>query len=62
MVQPAEPAPKNSPDDEIQRSQTFVPVLQSSSLFQGTNEVHIQHGNETYRLRMTKAGKLILQK
>ncbi len=37
-------------------------VLQSASLLQGGNEVLIQHGTETYRLRLTKAGKLLLQK
>ncbi len=47
---------------EAVRPSTKLPVLQSSSLLQGGNEVLIQHGAETYRLRVTKAGKLMLQK
>lgn len=34
----------------------------SSDLLQGAREVQIQHGDVTYRLRQTKAGKLILNK
>jgi hemin uptake protein HemP len=47
---------------EAPRPPTRPPVLQSATLLQGENEVLIQHGTETYRLRVTKAGKLILQK
>jgi hemin uptake protein HemP len=36
--------------------------IRSEDLLQGAREVLIQHGQETYRLRMTKAGKLILNK
>ena len=36
--------------------------LDSSSLLQGEKEVLIHHGGEVYRLRLTKNGKLILQK
>ncbi len=38
------------------------PALESQALFQGAKEVHILHGLETYRLRQTQAGKLILTK
>ncbi len=34
----------------------------SAELLQGAREVLIQHGSEIYRLRLTKAGKLILNK
>jgi len=34
----------------------------TKQLFQTDSEVWIQHGGETYRLRITKAGKLILNK
>lgn len=37
-------------------------ALESRALFQGATEVLIRHGNETYRLRQTQAGKLILTK
>lgn len=36
--------------------------LQSRSLFKGQRELHIQHNDETYRLSITKLGKLILTK
>lgn len=38
------------------------PVLNSVDLFKGTREVSIKHGEEFYRLRLTKSGKLILHK
>jgi hemin uptake protein HemP len=37
-------------------------VIQSDSLLQGEREITIQHGSELYRLRLTKTGKLILNK
>ncbi|MDP1606078.1 MAG: hemin uptake protein HemP [Rhodocyclaceae bacterium] len=38
------------------------PILESRQLFGNTREVLIRHGTETYRLRQTQAGKLILTK
>ncbi len=37
-------------------------TLRSDELLQGQVEVLIAHGNDTYRLRLTRSGKLILQK
>jgi hemin uptake protein HemP len=37
-------------------------VLQSADLLKGAKEVFIAHGDDVYRLRMTRAGKLMLQK
>jgi len=37
-------------------------VLCSDSLFQGARELRIAHGGETYRLTVTRQGKLILTK
>jgi hemin uptake protein HemP len=34
----------------------------SSDLLQGSKEIWIRHGEELYRLRLTRSGKLILQK
>ena len=34
----------------------------SEELLRGQHEVFIQHGSETYRLRLTRQGKLILHK
>lgn len=38
------------------------PTLDSSELLQGKSEVLIQHGETVYRLRQTRAGKLLLYK
>lgn len=37
-------------------------VIQASRLFQGNQEILIDHKGETYRLRITKNDKLILTK
>jgi hemin uptake protein HemP len=37
-------------------------TLTSQELLQGAREVLIMHGEETYRLRLTRNGKLILHK
>jgi len=36
--------------------------LETKSLFKGQRELHINHNDETYRLSITKLGKLILTK
>ncbi len=36
--------------------------LNSEELLQGNREIRIRHGEEIYRLRLTRNGKLILQK
>ncbi len=36
--------------------------IHSSSLLLGQKEILIRHGEEVYRLRLTRNGKLILQK
>jgi|RhiMethySRZTD1v2_1073278.scaffolds.fasta_scaffold908977_2 hemin uptake protein HemP len=41
---------------------TGRPTVRSSDLFQGGKEIVIRHGSEEYRLRITRAGKLILTK
>ena len=37
-------------------------ILRSDDLLSGRREVIIEHGTEIYRLRLTRNGKLILQK
>ena len=49
----AEPTP---PDDR--RPQ----IVRSEELLQGMRELWIEHGDEMYRLRLTRAGKLYLTK
>ena len=39
-----------------------VSLLESATLFGKRDEVLIAHGDETYRLRRTRQGKLILTK
>jgi hemin uptake protein HemP len=39
-----------------------TPVIESSSLFAGMKQVLISHAGEVYRLRITRNGKLILNK
>ena len=34
----------------------------TAELFKGQTEVLIHHGDDTYRLRVTKSGKLVLNK
>ncbi len=48
--------------DQSLRSPSPLREIDSSSLLQGENEILIRHGDEVYRLRLTKNGKLILQK
>ena len=38
------------------------PVADSTALLAGHRELRIRHGSDTYRLRLTASGKLILTK
>jgi hypothetical protein len=49
---PVEPGPQSCP----------LGALPANLLFQGSQEILIDHRGETYRLRITKNGKLILTK
>lgn len=49
---PPPPAPRRSERTSVR----------SEELFRGAQELVIVHGNEEYRLRVTKTGKLILTK
>lgn len=52
-----------SPDPSASReTKTPIPVISSKDLFAENKEIHIAHQGETYRLRITSRGKLILQK
>ncbi len=39
-----------------------IPVADSVTLLRGSRELLIRHGSQTYRLRITATGKLILTK
>lgn len=46
----------------LTRVATDAPVWRSKELLGGSREVLITHDEETYRLRLTRNGKLILTK
>jgi hemin uptake protein HemP len=60
VTKAGEPVPAPQGDDPARA----VPrrVVGSVELFQGHGELIILHRNEEYRLRITRAGKLILTK
>jgi len=47
---------------EALSEQPCIKVVRSQELFAGKREVLIEHSGSLYRLRMTRAGKLILNK
>lgn len=59
-----ESSPAMAPQEtaETPDTPTVTPHWHSEELLKGTKEVLIQHGTETYRLRLTRQGKLILYK
>jgi hemin uptake protein HemP len=56
----------DQPIRKVSADEAQTPVslreIDSARLLQGGNEILIRHGDEVYRLRLTKNGKLILQK
>ncbi len=50
------------PETDIAESGKQLPTLKSEALFKQARELLIEHGNEQYRLRITKQDKLILTK
>lgn len=59
----AEPDVDRKTDDSgSSHSPNVAPVMDSADLFRGEREVCIRHDGELYRLRITRRGRLILQK
>jgi hemin uptake protein HemP len=58
---PNDPVEPKSPDRPADPIGTPV-VLDTASLFGRRNEVRVRHNGQEYRLRITRAGKLILTK
>ncbi|WP_027797622.1 hemin uptake protein HemP [Paraburkholderia acidipaludis] len=58
---PARTAPAHKPSDTAQTANRERP-LESAALLQGRSHVSILHNGETYQLRATRLGKLILTK
>lgn len=52
------------PDDAtfVQGSGAELLVVDSQEILRGHQEVQIRHGKEFYRLRVTRTGKLLLNK
>lgn len=46
----------------VASAKRIVREIASSELLLGENELLIRHGDELYRLKLTRNGKLILQK
>ncbi len=64
-------SPPRRMDDEPREPQEELPrevdsqrprIVRSDELLQGARELWIEHGEEMYRLRLTRAGKLYLTK
>ena len=55
---------ENAPDLEHQKRPEVddTPVLESQALFRGGSEVIIRHQGADYRMKITRQGKLILNK
>ncbi|MBN3754701.1 hemin uptake protein HemP [Paraburkholderia sp. Tr-20389] len=58
---PAERQPGSS-GNAVQTAESSERVLRSDALLQGRSHVSIMHNGETYQLRATRLGKLILTK
>ena len=66
VAEPRDPACTDRAPADPPRGATMPPPARrsvaSDDLFQGLRELVILHRNEEYRLRITRAGKLILTK
>ena len=49
-------------DDTAKDDQRRADIVRSEELLKGRRELWIEHGDEMYRLRLTRAGKLYLTK
>lgn len=48
--------------ENVKEAGMGMPVFASSALFKGAREIVIEHNGDFYRLRITRQGKLILNK
>lgn len=61
-VNTPENSPKPSPDENAAPLPEALRLIRSEELLAGAHEVLIEHEGQTYRLRLTRSGKLILHK
>jgi hemin uptake protein HemP len=57
----SEPTDREVPAD-LPAEAPALKVIPAEKIFEGQREVYIEHDGERYRLRITRRGKLILQK
>jgi hemin uptake protein HemP len=67
MPNPPSPPADAAPTDDASPARTTegqrsARAISSDKLFEGAQELHIDHRGTTYRLRRTSLGKLILTK
>jgi len=63
MTMPADEQPDLSQNSDTPVDRAIdLRVVDSRELLRGDREVLIRHSDQIYRLRLTKSGKLILQK
>jgi hemin uptake protein HemP len=60
QLPPASAQHEPDPDRDNDRDRPLI--VSSQDLLQGRRELWIEHGDEMYRLRLTRAGKLYLTK
>ncbi len=54
--------PDDDRDATAETAKLPVPVIQAEALFGDNREIWIEYHGERYRMRITRRGKLILQK
>ena len=54
--------PEADPKSSTNENEDPPKVISTEALFAGTREICLEHEGEIYRLRITRRGKLILQK
>ncbi len=54
--------PKTQQKSEREDKSASPRILRAEDLFQGSQEIGIEHDGKLYRLRITRRNKLILQK
>lgn len=55
-------SPLSTPDNKPQAAIRDALRIPSAAILQGRRVVYIEHGDEVYQLRLTRTGKLLLQK
>lgn len=61
MTENADPGPRR-PGGDADAEPDGVEVVEAADLLRGANEIVIRHAGQNYRLRITRANKLLLIK